>query len=105
MNLGETLVRVWQQALVEEAKAIEVGGRISPVTRTRSRGLVVVDFDYEGRRVTAIEQNPDTASRWAALARQGERVMQFSAGGRYFAVVAEGKLTRYPAWAALELPE
>jgi len=75
------------------------------VTRTRSRGLRVVDFEYAGRRLTGIEQNPDTASKWAALARQGQGVMQFSMGGRYFAVVAEGKLTRYPAWAALDLPE
>jgi hypothetical protein len=105
MNLGETLVSVCQQALVQEAKSVEVGGRPYRLTRTKSRGLRVVDFDYEGHRITGIEQNPDTGSRWAVLARQGERVMQFSAGGRYFAVVAEGKLTRYPAWPALGLPE
>jgi hypothetical protein len=105
MNLGETLVSVCQQILVKDAKAVEVGGRPCRVTRTKSRGLRVVDFDYEGHRITGIEQNPDTGSGWAVLARQGHRVMQFSTGGRYFAVVAEGKLTRYPAWAALGLPE
>jgi len=105
MDLGETLVSVWQQTLVETAAVVELAGRSYRVTRTKTRGLRAVDFDYEDRRITGIEQNPDTGSRWAALARQGERVMQFSAGGRYFANVAEGKLLRYPAWAALGLPD
>jgi hypothetical protein len=105
MTLGETLVNVWQQALVEEAKAVELGGRSYRVTRTSSHRLRAVDFDYQDHRITGIEQNPDTGSRWAALARQGERVMQFSVNRRYFANVAEGKLLRYPAWAALHLPD
>jgi len=105
MTLGETLVSVWQQALVEEASVVDIGGRSYRVTRTRSRGLRAVEFEYEGHRLSGIEQNPDTGSRWAALARQGERVMQFSLNRRYFANVAEGKLLRYPAWAALGLPE
>lgn len=104
MNLGETLVSVWRQALVEQATTVELGGRSYRVTRTKSRGLRAVDFDHEDHRITGIEQNPDTGSRWAVLARQGERVMQFSTGGRYFANVAEGKLLRYPAWEALGLP-
>jgi hypothetical protein len=52
-----------------------------------------------------IEQNPETSSRWAALAREGKRVMQFSHEHRYFANVCEGELTRYPAWSAQRLPE
>jgi len=106
MNLGETLVSVWQQALVEQARVVELGGRSSyRVTRTKSRGLRAVDFEYEGHRITGIEQNPDTGSRWAVLARQGQRIMQFSLNRRYFANVTEGKLLRYPAWAALGLPD
>jgi len=105
MNLGETLVSIWQQALVEEGRVVEFGGRSYRVTRTKSRGLRAVEFEYEGHRVSGIEQNPDTGSRWAALARQGQRVMQFSLNRRYFANVADGKLLRYPAWAALSLPE
>jgi hypothetical protein len=105
MNLGETLVNVWQQVLVEQARVVEFSGRFYRVTRTKSRGLRAVEFEYEGQRISGIEQNPDTASRWAALARQGQRVMQFSVSRRYFANVADGKLLRYPAWAALGLPE
>lgn len=105
MTLGETLVAVWQQALAGQSATVRLDGGSYRVTRTRSRGLRIVEFDYEGRRLTGIEQNPETASKWAALSRQGQAVMQFSLAGRYFANVAEGKLTRYSAWTALQLPE
>jgi hypothetical protein len=105
MTLAETLVSVWQQSLVEGRPTVELDAGTYSVGQTRSRRLRTMDFDYAGQRITGIEQNPDTASKWAALARQGQRVMQFSCGGRYFANVAEGKLLRYAAWAALELPE
>jgi hypothetical protein len=105
MSLSGTLLAVWQQALVEHRTAVELGDREYRLGRTSRRRLRTVDFEYDGRRITGIEQNPDTSSRWATLARQGQRIMQFSYGGRYFANVAEGKLMRYPAWAALELPE
>lgn len=105
MSLGETLLSVWRQALVEEAQVVELSGRSFRVTRTKSRRLRAVEFEYEGHRISGIEQNPDTGSRWAALAQQGQRVMQFSLNRRYFANVAEGKLLRYPAWTALGLPE
>ena len=105
MTLTETLVSVWQQALVQEAPAVMLDGQRYPVRRTRERGLRIVDFSYGGHSITAIEQNPETNSRWASLARQGKRVMQFSSGRRYFANIAEGRLLRYPAWIALGLPE
>jgi hypothetical protein len=42
-----------------------------------------------------LEQNPDTKSRWAAMARAGKKVMQFLDGGRYVSVVCDGKVHRY----------
>jgi len=104
MSLAETLVSVWQQTLVEERKAVELDGRSYSVGQTRSRRLRTVDFEYAEHHITGIEQNPETASKWAALARQGQRVMRFSSEGRYFANIAEGELLRYSAWAALGLP-
>jgi len=41
------------------------------------------------------EQNPETKSRWAQLAREGKKVMQFLSGGRYVANVVDGKATVY----------
>lgn len=105
MTLEETLIHVWRQALEPEAEEIEIEGKSFKVGRTRSKGLRIVEFPFAGKTVTGIEQNPATSSRWAEMAREGKRVMQFSCGGRYFANVAEGKLMKYSAWEALGLPE
>ncbi|MGB2634759.1 MAG: hypothetical protein WAM58_12565 [Candidatus Acidiferrum sp.] len=42
-----------------------------------------------------LEQNPDTKSRWAAIARNGTKVMQFLEAGGYIAVVSDGKVHLY----------
>ena len=103
MTLPETLLAVWQQVLVEENKAVVLEGESYRVVPTRKKKLRAVDFDCGEQRFTGIEQNPETKSRWAQMARKGQRVMQFSCQGRYVANVAEGKLTRYPAWHGLRL--
>jgi len=95
MKLEEALVAVWQQALVENAKQVELAGRRYPVQRTPRLRLRQVDFEFEGEAIRGIEQNPQTGSRWAELARSGKKVMQFTSGGRFFANVADGKVTLY----------
>jgi hypothetical protein len=105
MTLADTLVAVWQQALVEKAGSVRLGKKSHPVEATPRKGLRTVDFAYDKRQITGIEQNPRTQSRWAAMAREGKPVMQFSCRGRYIANVADGHLTRYGAWHSLELPE
>jgi hypothetical protein len=105
MTLGETLISIWQQALVEGKSVIDLEGRTYPVGKTRSAKLRTARFDYDDYCLDGIEQNPKTTSRWAALAREGKRVMQFSYQRRYIANVCEGTLTRYPVWYALRLPE
>ena len=104
-TLGETLIAIWQQVLAEKKRSVEIGRETYSIGITRSTRLRTVDFPLEGHRFAGIEQNPATTSRWAALARAGSRIMQFSCDGRYVANVCEGKLTRYPAWRTLELPE
>ena len=51
-----------------------------------------VDFVFDGNEVRGLEQNPETKSRWAQMARAGKKVMQFLAGGRYVANVVDGKV-------------
>lgn len=104
MTLRETLIEVWRQVLVEERTRVEVGGETHSVGRTRAANLRVVSFVYEGRTIEGIEQNPATKSRWAQMAREGKRVMQFSCSHRYFANVCDGVALRYPAWNGLQLP-
>jgi hypothetical protein len=95
MKLEEALVAVWRQALEENANIVELGGRRYPVQRTKRRRLRQVDFELDGQPLRGIEQNPETKSRWAELARAGQKVMQFTSGGRYLANVADSKLTLY----------
>jgi hypothetical protein len=93
--LDGAILAVWRQALLEKAKTVRLGEETYPVRRTAKRGLAQVDFDWEGQPLRGLEQNPETKSRWAQLARKGAKVMQFLCGGRYVAVVADGKITHY----------
>ena len=65
------------------------------VRRTSRSRLREVDFQYEGHQLRGLEQNPETASRWAQLARQGKKVMQVLQQRRYIAVVVDGKVQFY----------
>jgi hypothetical protein len=66
-----------------------------PVRKTPKHRLAQVDFEFAGEQLRGLEQNPQTASRWAQMARKGAKVMQFLSAGRYIAVVADGKITHY----------
>jgi hypothetical protein len=94
-SFEETLIEVWHQSLVENATVVELDGSRYPVRRTPKRGLRQVDFMFDGNGIRGLEQNPDTRSEWAKLARSGKKVMQFLREGRYVAVVVDGKVTLY----------
>jgi len=104
-TLGEVLITVWRQALAEGKLTVELPDGIFSVSRTRNQGLKTVYFRYGTYRIEGIEQNPLKTSEWGKRASQGERVMQFSSLGQYVGNVAEGILTRYPAWQRQGLPE
>jgi hypothetical protein len=95
MQLDDALASVWWQALVNGAKFVELAERHYPVKRTARNRLRQVDFEFAGEELRGLEQNPETKSRWAQLARHGQKVMQFLKDGRYFAVVADGRVTFY----------
>jgi hypothetical protein len=95
MTLEETLVTVWRQALEESSNLVEVDGHRFPVRRTQRHRLRQVDFEFGGKPLRGLEQNPSAKSKWAELARNGKKVMQFLSGGRYIANVADGVLTLY----------
>jgi hypothetical protein len=95
VRLEETLISVWRQALVDKADRINVNGRLFPVRSTPKRHLLQVDFSWSGEVLRGLEQNPETSSRWAQLARQGHRIMQFLSRGRYIGNVVDGKVTFY----------
>lgn len=105
MTASKTLISVWQQVLVADKAKAKIEGAEYTVTNLRAKKLRMVEFDFGDLRIAGIEQNPKTTSRWAELARAGNRIMQFRCQGRYIANVCEGKLLRYPAWRALGLPD
>jgi len=105
MTLTEAMIRAYQQVLVDDLPEVEIAGRTYPVTRTRGQGLRVVSFLYLDHRIEGIEQNPQKTSRWAKLAQEGKRIMQFRLGHRYIANVCEGRLLRYPGWTTAGLPD
>lgn len=94
-SLEEVLIDVWRQALIENAKIVELSAGRFAVRRTPKRGLRQVDFVFDGNEIRGLEQNPQTRSQWAQLARSGQKVMQFLSEGRYVANVADGKVTIY----------
>jgi len=102
-EIDQALIAVWRQVLVEHRPAVRLGNRRYAVGRIPTKGLSTIDFEVGPFRFFGIEQNPDTRSRWAALARNGHRVMQFRHRG-YVANVCDGKIFRYPAWNASGLP-
>jgi hypothetical protein len=91
----DALLKVWRQSLVENATFVELDGNRYAVRRTPKRGLRQVDFVFESKEIRGLEQNPDTRSEWAKLARSGKKVMQFLSGGRYVAVIVDGHLKLY----------
>ena len=95
LSLEQALIKVWRQALVENAKVVELGTERYPVRSTPKRRLRQVDFVFDGNEIRGLEQNPQTKSRWAQMARAGKKVMQFLSEGRYVANVVDGKVTFY----------
>ena len=94
-SLDSVLLSVWQQSLVDKKKSVALDGEIYPIRQTTKSKLKQIDFRFEDRPLRGLEQNPNTKSRWAKLAREGKLVMQFLEHGRYIAVVVDGKVHLY----------
>ena len=94
-NLEETLISVWRQVLVEDAKTVALEGQMYIVRHTSRSKLREADFRFENQILRGPEQNPKTGSRWAELARAGKKVMQFLDSGRYVANVVDGEVKFY----------
>ena len=94
-SFDEMVTSVWRQILVQNAKIVELDGKRYFVKRTSRHHFRQVDLTFHGQGLRGIEQNPETGSRWAQLAREGKKVMQFLRNGRYVAVVVDGQVFTY----------
>jgi hypothetical protein len=91
----ETLLSVWRQVTVDDFAVVVLDNHAWLVKRTAQRQLRQVDFLFDGKNIRGLEQNPDTKSRWAQMARAGKKVMQFLGDGEYIAVVVDGQVHFY----------
>jgi len=94
-SIQQALISVWQQALVDNEPFVILGERSYRVKKTSKTHLRQVDFVCEGQKIRGIEQNPESKSRWAQVAREGKLVMQFLFEDAYVANVADGVFTAY----------
>jgi hypothetical protein len=95
LSLESVFLSVWQQSLIDKKKTVDLDGKSYTVRQTSKSKLKQIDFSFEDRQLRGLEQNPNTKSRWAKLAREGKQVMQFLEHGRYIAVVVDGKVHTY----------
>jgi hypothetical protein len=95
ISFEQALIDVWRQVLVQNATEVELETERYPVRLTPRRHLREVDFVFEGKRIRGLEQNPETKSRCAKMAREGKKVMQFLSEARYVANVVDEKATMY----------
>jgi hypothetical protein len=94
-SFEQTLIDVWRQALVQNAEVVVLGTERYPVRLTPKHRLRQIDFVFDSNEIRGLQQNPETKSRWAQMARAGKKVMQFLSEGRYVANVVDGKVTQY----------
>ena len=64
-SLEETLISVWRQALVDDARTVTLEGETFPVRRTSRAKLREVDIRFNAEMLRGLEQNPNTNSRSA----------------------------------------
>jgi hypothetical protein len=94
-DLEDVLLSVWSQVLLHDSKFVKLGSEQFSVSTSKTERLRQVEFIHAGKTIIGIQQNPNTKSNWAKLAREGIKVMQFIEDRRYIAVVAAGKVTLY----------
>jgi hypothetical protein len=94
-SFESVLASVWQQSLIDKKKSVDLDAETYSVRQTSKSKLTQIDFRFEDRDLRGLEQNPNTKSRWAKLAREGKQVMQFLEHGKYAAVVVDGKVHVY----------
>ena len=77
--------------LVENATAVELDGNRYPVRRPPKRGLRQVDFVFDAMKFADWSRTRTRDRNGRSWRGRGKKVMQFLSGGRYVAVVVDGK--------------
>lgn len=94
LHFDETLIEVWRQVLVDNAKEITLGAEKYTVRTTSKHNLREVDFEFVGKLIRGLEQRTDTNSQREAA----KKIMQFISESRCVASVIDGKVIFYFVW-------
>jgi hypothetical protein len=84
-NLREKALTAYN-GIFNNLETIEIDGYAFHMDYTSRAGLRL--FNIEG--YSYLEQNPETGSRWAKMAREGHQIMWVLKGRRYLAQVRDG---------------
>jgi hypothetical protein len=84
-------------AQLMSGEEVILGDQKSHVKRVGSGRLRMVQFQLNGRRFEAIEQNREKPSHWGKLAREKHQVVQFRdvETHKYVAVAVDGEVREY----------
>jgi hypothetical protein len=66
LSLEEVCIEVWRQALVENAKVVQLGEVRYTVRRTPKRGLRQVDFVFDGKEIRGLDKAAKVLEQAAA---------------------------------------
>lgn len=84
---------------IDTALFSEIAQRVisSPKAKTSILSLGKELFQSAGRTIIALQQNPNSGSRWAALVRENKAVVQFkdTQTNKYIAVAVDGVIKQY----------
>jgi len=60
ISLEDTLLNVWRQSLLENKRTVTLEVESFPVRSTAKRKLKQIDFQFDGKDLRGLEQNPNT---------------------------------------------
>jgi hypothetical protein len=69
-SLESILIGVWQQSLIDKKKIVDIDSPTYAVRQTSKSKLKQIDFNFEDRELRGLEQNSNTKSRRAKLAKR-----------------------------------
>ena len=84
-NLKEKALTAFD-GIFNNIETIEIDGDRYFLDHTPRKGLRFYEIDG----YSYLEQNPETGSNWAKMAREGHQIMWVMKGRRYFAQVRDG---------------
>ncbi|MGH9513406.1 MAG: hypothetical protein ACRD2U_14840 [Terriglobales bacterium] len=92
---GKILQSVAMQLMNEDSVLLD--NQKLRIKRVGSGRFRTVQFELNGRKFEAIEQNRNKPSRWGQLAREKHQVVQFRdvETHKYVAVSVDGEITEY----------